>query len=114
MFHSHSAALSEADMDGMASDGAYNTRAVMVQFQALFRGKFLDARAVGQVYIRPTHRWLSRKQVNSPQMAWKIVSNLVLFELLRYTGQHDIEIGDFLKNSGTCGHDAYFLHPGVF
>ena len=49
MFKSHSAALSEADMDGMALDGAYNTRAVMVQFQALVKGKSIDARAGGWV-----------------------------------------------------------------
>ena len=85
-------------MDGMASDGAYNTRAVMVQFQALFRGKFLDARAGGRVYIRPIHRWLSRKQVKSPKK-WPGKSSQIcfLFELLRYTGQHDLEIDDFLK-----------------
>ena len=50
MFKSHSAALSEADMDGMALDGAYNTRAVMVQFQALVKGKSIDARAGGWVH----------------------------------------------------------------
>ena len=88
-------------MDGMASDGAYNTRAVMVQFQAVFRGKFLDARAVGRVYIRPIHRWLSRKQVKSPKK-WPGKSSQIcfLFELLRYKGQHDLEIDDFLKQFG--------------
>ena len=59
MFNSHSAALSEADMDGMASDATYNTRAVMVQFQALIWGKFLDARAGGRVHQKKKLRYIS-------------------------------------------------------